>query len=240
MKSSSLVPPSRFQKLRIRDGNDNNGDEDDDEPETLSEMAFQTLEGLVVVAKILTLVILLAGAVFVAIIWQNSNVLHGYPKFASPDVPGDFVSHRYTWEWFIFAIMGLQWLVPYAVGLALVDPNKPILSRIAQFLCLGVALLLAAMAIAILVTQWCWCNSGFYTENLCTEVRACCETWPTATSICPNVVDCTPQPAELKSSQLFRWTLWAALGFFILDLVAYTVLDFVADYGFTSLRTKSA
>ena len=231
---AGLLP--RYEKLPLDDD-----DDDDDRPqESLADMAFQTLEGLVVVGKILASVMALAFALFVGTIWLNSNVLHGYPKFASPPVPGEFVSHRYTWEWFIFAAFGLQWIVPYAIALVLVDPNKPILGRIVQFICLGVAMLLVVVVFAILLTQACWCNKGFHVTNLCTEPRACCEIYATATDICPNVVDCTPQPAKLVSSALYRWTLWGSLGFFVLDIVAYILIDFIADYGFTSLRAKAA
>ena len=201
---------------------------------TLRTVSRQTLDALTTAAKIFAVVFTLAWAGFVGTIWLNSNVQHGYPKFASPPVPGEFVSHRYTWEWFFFAAIGLQWIVPFVAATALISVRYSLVAEIGKFVVAGVGVVTGVMIFAILIGQGCTCNSAYHLENLCTEPRACCEIYGTAVELCPNVVDCTPQPAELVSSQLYVWTLWGSLVFVVLDFLVYHLLESLAFYSVRS------
>lgn len=204
---------------------------------TLRTVSRQTLNTLTTAAKIFAVVFTLAWAGFVGVIWLNSNVQHGYPKFAS-ELPGEFVSYRYTWEWIFFAIIGLQWVVPFVVAAALVSVRYSLVAELGKFIVAGVGVATGVMIFAILIAQGCTCNSAYHLENLCTEPRACCEIYSTALELCPNVMDCTPQPTELVSSQLYVWTLWGSFIFVILDFLVYHLLESLAFYSVRSLGRK--
>ena len=203
---------------------------------TLKSVSRQTLDALTTAAKVLAVVFTLAWAGFVGVFWLNSNVQHGYPKFGSPPVPGDFLSYRYTWEYFLFAIIGLQWIVPYLVAAALVNVRYSLVAEIGKFIVAGVGIATGIMVVLIYFLQGCTCNSAFHLKNLCTEPRACCEIYSTALELCPNVMDCAPQPAKLVSSQLYVWTLWGGLIFVVLDFLVFHLLESIAFYSVRSLR----
>jgi hypothetical protein len=157
---------------------------------------------------------------------------HEYPQMGLEPGPGPLKSSRYGLEWWLVWVLGLNWLLPYAWGAALLHSNYTEVAKLHLFVS-RVALLLNLLALAVLSVSWFFlCNHGYVPySTACNDLRWCCVNFPS--DWCPNVGPCTPDVLAsdlVRTGEFFQMWLFSLL-FFLWALAHRTVNVDLRDYG---------
>lgn len=166
---------------------------------------------------------LLANIVF---IWywvgfplNNSYYLNGYPRFGTPPSPNNYLSSRYSYEWWCQWLVGLNIILPFLFSDALLYNNLREFadlhyhcSRFAQFYNLVVFIMLS-------INWLLFCNSGSFPNfTMCSSPVWCCVYFASSfqdSMWCPNVTPCVPNVTSLSVTSAFFQT-WLFSLLFIL------------------------
>ncbi len=134
-----------------------------------------------------------AGVFFYWTAFPLANTIyeHGYPRAGTPPSPNSFQSARYTWDWWMIWLLGLNAFLPMLFAFALANNSIEEFTRLHKFFS-TMAMLMNALIVVFLTVQWLFfCNSTFqFLGRACADYRWCCVYFPS--EWCPNAVPCTP------------------------------------------------
>lgn len=213
--------------------------------ESLGSASKRSLRTTIVVLKVWIVVALLgAYGFYFGYVWLNAQWFHGYPQYGSLPVPGtpdQFVSQRYGFDWWVYASLALQYWTVAAAAFAVAKPRENMRSQLAIILGIVAIILSVATFLILFFGYYCVCNSGSWPNNRfnsCNDPRWCCEHHASTAAtggLCPNTVDCAPQPTELEPNSFYTWTLWASgLGFPLLNTFTIVLLGMMDLYSVRS------
>lgn len=150
---------------------------------------------------------------------------HEYTQPGIPPGPGPFSSARYGWEWWHVWLLGLNWLLPYLWGMALLNNFYGEYARLHYFVS-RLTLLTNFWTFIFFSVSWIFvCNNGLVPyATACNDLRWCCVYFPS--TWCPNIVPCTPNvtPGELTRTDAF-FQMWLFSLLFVLWGLAHRSLN---------------
>lgn len=143
----------------------------------------------------------------------NSIFYDGHPHAGTPPSPGPHMSARYTWDWWMVWLLGLNIFVPFLFALALTNNSIEEYTRLHRFFS-QMAMILNLVVAIMLSVQWLFgCNGTTrWFGNQCSDYRWCCVNFPSVW--CPNTTPCTPAVTDLyrNSEQLQHWVFSFVFG----------------------------
>jgi hypothetical protein len=147
----------------------------------------------------------------------NSIFLDGYPQAGTPPSPGTYMSARYTWDWWVVWLLGLNMFLPLLFALALTNNAIEEYTRLHRYFA-RLAMFSNLIVVAVLTVQWILlCNGTTRWFGLqCSDYRWCCVNFPSVW--CPNTTPCMPAVVNLDRNfeQLQHWVFS-----FVFELLAY-------------------
>jgi len=169
--------------------------------------------------------------IFVSLAWPFQ---YYYPNIstASPP-PGNFVNQRYTWQWFLFMLPSLRFIVP-VFGLYSMGYPAQIYRRFVYYFALFSLIFLdlgLGICNTVLFLPFCNQNSFQATGNICNDPRWCCVYYGSNPDFCPNTTGC---PGVTDSADLVRfvpylWYLGCFIAFGLFDIFSIAVLQVVGS-----------
>lgn len=147
---------------------------------------------------------------------NDTQFVHGFPRFATPPSPNGFKSSRYGYDWWLLWSLSLNGLLPMLLLFALLKSNYKEFSKI--------HLVLSALFTFanIILFFWIWgrlvftCNTGYSQVNTaCNDPQWCCVYFaatPEAAKWCQNTTPCSPAVTTLSiSSQYYQHWIFSAI-----------------------------
>ena len=143
----------------------------------------------------------------------NSIFYDGYPRAGTPPSPNMFMSARYTWDWWMVWLLGLNTFLPFLFALALTNNNIEEYARMHRFFS-QMALLVNLIVVIMLTIEWIFgCNGQFrWFGTQCSDYRWCCVNFPS--EWCPNTTPCVPNVTSLDRNleQMQHWVFSFVFG----------------------------
>ena len=210
-------------------------DDADEDNISFGEASRRSLRAVVSINVIFAFVYLVVVAVYWGFIGQNTIFLHGYPQFGNLPVPGTFVSYRYIIMWWVYMFVGVtHFLVPIFSLIAAMKPRRDVRSTWAWLYALVIGVATIGLLIFALIYQGCTCNSAFHPSNVCNSYQYCCENWDMNNDpnggICPNTMNCSPQPPSLPWNSEYTWHLISMGALSLLALLTVPLNAFQSYY----------
>jgi hypothetical protein len=121
----------------------------------------------------------------------NTIFFDGYPQPGSPPAPGPYRSARYTADWWMVWLLGLNWFLPMMLAFAMTNNSIEEYARLHKYFA-TLAMLVNLVVIVVLTVQWVFfCNTTFpFLGRACADYRLCCVYFPG--EWCSNTTPCIP------------------------------------------------
>lgn len=117
----------------------------------------------------------------------NTNVLHGYPRFDTPDSPNNFESWRYGWQYFSISTLVLN-ILPILTFLGAIMSNRSKIMPTVYWFTSIIVGLLDFLVVAFLVGVWIFnCNYPTSGGSICNDYQWCWKFFADAYTLCPNI-----------------------------------------------------
>lgn len=161
---------------------------------------------LVYVVVIVGLIIYWAGVPFL-----NTVHVHGYPRFPIPPMPNTFESLRYTFQYWVLAVLVLHILPIYFFVFAMIF-NKTRFSAALHYWSAIIMAIVGFLIVCVLLFIWlAGCNWPYAGGSICSDYQWCCTYFHNAPHLCANVTPCSVEPSLWANSEYIQHVIFAVV-----------------------------
>lgn len=137
--------------------------------------------------------VLLVFVIYFGLVYTNTTFEEGYPRYASPPIPGNYYSDRWSFQWVWLIIPSINVLLPYMAIWATINP----LSRLPRSIYFYTTIIFLIITIIIafwMLFIWFARNSPWYYGNQASDIAYCAVYYANFPLRCPNAADVPIDP----------------------------------------------